>query len=238
MQGHEHPTPARARFVLRVHLPPVDEPAQRACERVREEERQHLAQEVHDTLGGELVAARLQLASLAMRLGQQPADIAQRLDQLHATLRTLATLKSRVLHGLRPDALHGLGLARALQAMAGSLAADAGIHLRMDLDDVHADQATELVIFRVVQESLTNMVKHAGATEAEIVLREQPCDVSLFVRDNGRGFALADQAVSGHGLEGMRGRVEAAGGSLSVASDPGRGTQIAVLLPKCPPPSA
>ena len=234
MQSHQQPFPSGTRFVLRVHLPPVHEPAPRACERVREQERQHLAQEVHDTLGGELIAARLQLASLAMRLGEQPAEIAQRLEQLQATLRTLATLKSRVLHGLRPDSLHGMGLTGALQAMAGPLAADAGIRLQMQLDEVHADRSTELVIFRVVQESLTNMVKHAAATEAEILLRDQPCDIYLFVRDNGRGFRLPDRTVSGHGLDGMRGRVESAGGQLSVASEPGKGTQIAVTLPKCP----
>lgn len=234
MQATSLSGPCGRTFFLRTGLPPRTDalPPATQVQRARAEEREHLAQELHDVLGGELTAARLQLAALAARLADQPPDVAQRLEQLNATLGALAALKRRIVAGLHPPALHSVGLAGALQAMARRVAVDAQIRLSIDVDDVRASQSTELAIFRLVQEALTNMVKHAGATEADILLRDRGREVCVFVRDNGRGFTVPAGAAGGHGLDGMRRRVEAAGGKLSVESEPGRGTRIAATLPK------
>lgn len=228
------PTEPARRFFLRAGIPPTRASTELAAEvqRAREQERAHLARELHDVLGGELTAARLQLACLRSRLAGHSADIDQGLDQLNARIGAAMALKRRIIDGLEPASLRRLGLAPALEAMAREFVGGCGIRLATDLDAVAADPASELAIFRLVQESLTNMVKYAGATEADIVLRDRGCDVAVFVRDNGRGFDAAEAGAQGHGLRGMRQRIEAAGGHLTVESEPGKGTRIAATLPR------
>ena len=203
-----------------------------AIQLAREEEREHLARELHDVLGGELTAARLQLACLRSRLAGHSDDVDQRLDQLDATLGAAAALKRRIIDGLEPPSLAGLDLAGALAAMAHEFVDGSGIRLTTDLDAVATDKATSLAIYRLVQESLTNMAKHAAASEVAVVLRDRAHDVTVVVRDNGCGFDAAPDGQRGHGLDGMRHRIESVGGRLSVASAPGQGTRIAAIVPK------
>jgi signal transduction histidine kinase len=203
-----------------------------AIQRAREQEREHLARELHDVMGGELTAARLQLACLRSRLAGHSADVDQRLDQLDSTLRAAAALKRRIIDGLDPPALDNLDLAGALAAMAHEFVDGSDIRLTTDLDAVAADKATQLAIYRMVQESLTNMVKYAAASEVSVVLRDRAGDVAVIVRDNGRGFDAAPDGPRGHGLDGMRHRIEGVAGRLSVASAPGQGTRITAIVPK------
>lgn len=234
MQNAIHPADPTRLYFLRTGIPPTRASTQLAAEvqRAREQEREHLARELHDVLGGELTAARLQVASLKSRLAGQSADIDQRLEQLDATLHTALALKRRILDGLEPVSLHVLGLTASLEAMAREFAESSGVHLATDLDEVTADAATELAIYRLVQESLTNMAKYAAAGEADIVLRDRGGKLEIFVRDNGCGFGPAHGGSPGHGLRGMRHRIESAGGHLTVESEPGKGTRIAATLPK------
>jgi signal transduction histidine kinase len=201
-------------------------------EQVREQERRHLAQELHDVMSGELTAARLQLATIRSRLAGHSADIEHRLEQLDATLRTALALKRRVLHGLEPDSLGDHGLTASLEAFVREFTSGSALRVTIDLDDVTADRATELAIYRLVQESLTNIVKYAAASEVTVVLRDRVTDIAVSVRDDGRGFDAAQADLRGHGLDGMRQRIRKAGGQLTIDSEPGRGTRIAAHLPK------
>jgi signal transduction histidine kinase len=231
------PRPA-SRPVLAKGVQPQPSQLAKELQMARAQERQHLARELHDVLGGELTAARLQLACLKSRLAGHSDDIDQRLEQLNNTLGAALALKRRIIDGLEPTSLPTLGLASSLEAMARKFVDGAGIRLRTDLDDVAADATVTLAIYRLVQESLTNMVKYAGATEAGIELRDRGREVTVRVYDNGSGFDPALATSHSHGLDGMRHRVESTGGRLSVESEPGGGTRITATLPKRALPSA
>ena len=208
-------------------------------QRAREEEREHLAREFHDVLGGLLTAARLDVACLKSRLAGQSADIGRRLEHLNETLRAAFAVKRRIIEGLAPDSLHGVGLAASLEAMAREFVQGSGdIRLSTYLDNVAADESTQLTIYRLVQESLTNIAKYAAADAAEILLRSHGDTITVAVRDNGQGFDAMQARVPGHGLDGMRHRVESAGGQLTVESAPGKGTCIRATLPRLARPAS
>lgn len=240
MQTTTHGARPARRFLLRTGTVAARDQVQLALEvqRAREQEREHLARELHDVLGGELTAARLQVACLKSRLAGHSADIDERLEILNRTLVSALALKRRVIAGLAPASLEDLGLAASVGAMARTFVEGSDIRLTADLHEVDADEATELAIYRLVQESLTNMVKYAAATEADIVLRDHGREVAVFVRDNGCGFDPERVGSHGHGLRGMRHRVESVGGHLTVESAPGKGPRIAATLPKQPSSSA
>jgi signal transduction histidine kinase len=203
-------------------------PAQLAIEleRARAQEREHLAREFHDVLGGLLTAARLDVAGLQQLLAGQSVEIDRRLGHLNDTLRAAFALKRRIVDGLAPASLHGVGLVASLEAMAREFVATSGIRLSTRLDEVVADEAMQLAIYRLVQESLTNIAKYANARAADIVLRGDGNGITVEVSDDGQGFDPALPRTQGHGLDGMRHRVESAGGHLAVESSPGGGTRI------------
>lgn len=201
-------------------------------QRAREQERAHLARELHDELGAILTAAKLDVASLGSRLGAMAPDIARRLKHLVDTLNSGIALKSRIVKGLCPSSLANLGLVAALEILARDFGLGAGIAVSVTLEDVTLDAPTQLAIYRLVQECLTNIGKYAGANEAQIVLVDCKQDAMVAVLDNGSGFDLAGVDLSHHGLEGMRHRVETCGGRLTITSAPGKGTRVMAMLPK------
>ena len=206
-------------------------------ERAREQERQHLAREFHDVLGALLTAARLDVAGLQTVLAGTSDDVNRRLNHLNDTLRAAFTLKRRIIDGLAPVSLHGVGLAASLEAMAREFVESSSIRLSTDLDEVTTDEATQLAIYRLVQESLTNISKYADAHAAEILLHDDGAAITVTVSDDGRGFDAQRPRTRGHGIEGMRYRVEGAGGRLDVESAPGRGTRIRATF-ACSAPAA
>jgi signal transduction histidine kinase len=200
---------------------------------VREEERGHLARELHDELGALLTAAKLDVARLKSRLGVQPApEITQRLQHLTEALNSGIALKRRIIEDLRPSSLSNLGLTASLEILAREFSERSGVEITTGLEPVELDEATQLTVYRLVQESLTNVGKYAEAGQVEISVRNYGGHVEVDIRDDGKGFDVAQIRASTHGLAGMRHRVEAAGGRLTVTSAPGRGTRIAAVLPK------
>lgn len=197
----------------------------------REQERRHLAREFHDVLGGLLTAARLDLASLQLRLAGQSEEVDRRLQHLDHTLRAAFAVKRRIIDGLAPTSLHGVGLAASLEAMVREFVEASGIHVSTTLEKVAPDEETRLAIYRLVQEALTNIAKYAGAASAEILLRKRGGGIMVTVSDRGPGFDAGKQLPHSHGLEGMRHRVESAGGQLTVESAPGVGTRIRATFP-------
>ncbi|MGV3570893.1 MAG: CHASE3 domain-containing protein [Ramlibacter sp.] len=207
-------------------------------QQVREEERGHLARELHDELGALLTAAKLDVARLKSKLVGQPPEIAQRLQHLTETLNSGIALKRRIIEDLRPSSLANLGLTAALEILAREFSERSGIEIATSVEEVELDESGQLTIYRLVQESLTNVGKYAEAAQVDISVRSYSNHVEVEIKDNGKGFDPQAARPSTHGLAGMRHRVEAAGGRFVVSSQPGAGTRIAAVLPKAVQPVA
>lgn len=197
---------------------------------VQESERAHLARELHDELGSLLTAAKLDVARLKSRLADMP-DATERLRHLTDLLNSGIALKRRIIEDLRPSSLSNLGLVASLEILGREFADRSGLQVEMDLEPVVTDEGRQLTIYRMVQESLTNIGKYADATEATIVLKNYENHLIVEVSDNGKGFEVDRARPSTHGLAGMRHRVEAAQGKLKVSSTPGEGTTLSAMLP-------
>lgn len=207
-------------------------------QRVREEERGHLARELHDELGALLTSAKLDVARLKSRLGEPSPEIAQRLQHLTEALNGGIALKRRIIEDLRPSSLANLGLTAALEILAREFSERSGLEVACSLEPVELDEERELTIYRTVQESLTNVGKYAEARQVDVSVRSYSNHVEVEVRDDGRGFDVHATKPTTHGLAGMRHRVEAAGGRLTVQSRPGQGTRVQASLPKRSPAAA
>ena len=199
---------------------------------VREDERGHLARELHDELGALLTAAKLDVARLKSRLGALQPEVVERIAHLTTTLNSGIALKRRIVEDLMPSSLSHLGLVASLEILAREFEERSGAVLTTDLEHVELGGSAQLTVYRLVQESLTNIGKYAGATQITISLQAQGGYALIEVHDNGKGFETQSIATSSHGINGMRHRVEAAGGKLTVTSSPGQGTQISAVMPK------
>jgi signal transduction histidine kinase len=198
-------------------------------EHVKEQERTRIAREIHDDLGGNLTAIKMALAMLAARLpaDQQLRDKAAYLDDL--VDRTIDAVH-RISLDLRPSTLD-LGLVAALEWQAREFERQAGVACvfrsaarEIDLDPDHAS-----ALFRIFQEALTNIAKHAGATRVLVTLRRQRQQLVLSICDNGRGIGPGDRAKPhSFGLRGMSERARALGGTLTLSEAPGGGTMVAI----------
>jgi signal transduction histidine kinase len=200
-------------------------------QQVREDERGHLARELHDELGALLTAAKLDVARLKSRLGPQSPEANERLQHLTETLNSGIALKRRIIEDLRPSSLANLGLNAALEILAREFSERSGLEVNCLLDTTALDESAQLTVYRTVQESLTNVGKYADARHVEIPVQNHGNHVEVDVNDDGKGFDVADIRPSTHGLAGMRHRVEAAGGRFTVVSTLGKGSRISAVLP-------
>ena len=199
---------------------------------VREDERGHLARELHDELGALLTAAKLDVARLKSRLAGNVPDALDRLEHLTSTLNTGIALKRRIVEDLRPSSLSHLGLVASLEILAREFKERSDLLITTDLENVELGGSAQLTVYRLVQESLTNIAKYAEAGQVQINLHDFDDFITVDVKDNGKGFKTDCIGPESHGLAGMRHRVEAAGGKLTVASDEGQGTHVTAVLPK------
>lgn len=204
---------------------------------VRDDERSRLARELHDELGGLLVAAKLDLARLKSRLTGADEFVKERLQHLNEALNNGISLKRRIIEDLYPSSLGKLGLVAAIEILTREFSARSSIECVCKLEVLTLTPAADLTIYRLVQEALTNITKYAQATRVEINLQLHGASAQVMVRDNGRGFNVASVSESSHGLEGMRYRVTSMGGEMTVESAPGAGVKITVLLPLVSPPA-
>jgi signal transduction histidine kinase len=205
-------------------------------QQVREEERGHLARELHDELGALLTAAKLDVARLKSRLGAQPSpEIVQRLQHLTDALNSGIALKRRIIEDLRPSSLANLGLTASIEILAREFSERSGVEVVAGVEQIELDESRQLTVYRLVQESLTNVGKYAQASQVDISVRNYGNHVEVDIKDDGKGFDVSKIRASTHGLTGMRHRVEAAGGRLTVISALGKGTRISAVLPKFAP---
>jgi two-component system sensor histidine kinase UhpB len=198
----------------------------------REEERRRIARELHDELGQRLTALKMELASLGTQA--QPGGSRERIaSMLEMVDETVASVR-RIATDLRPLMLDDLGLNAAIEWLAESWARRMGVAVRLQLGDADPPlgQVASIALYRMVQEALTNVARHAGASEVRIEIRHQAGELVLTVQDNGVGFAEPSIYREGsHGLMGIRERAYMLGGQLEVGNASGGGGSITVRLP-------
>ena len=204
----------------------------RHLQTVREDERNHLARELHDELGALLTAAKLDVARLKSRLGALTPQVAERIQHLTDGLNSGIALKRRIIEDLRPSSLSNLGLVAALEILVREWGERSEITVDSDFQPVQLRPSGELTVYRLVQEALTNAAKYAKASEVQVRLAAEDGEVLVTVRDNGIGFDVEAPQVSAHGLLGMRYRLETEGGTLLLKSSAGHGTVIEARLPE------
>jgi signal transduction histidine kinase len=197
-----------------------------------EKEKSELAHNLHDELGGLLTAAKMDLSWIQSRV-DQPA-VQQRLQQLGSVLDDAMGVKRRVVEDLRPSLLDHFGLPTALRAYFESVCSKAGVNCEISVaENEVVPKDVAIALFRVVQEGLTNAVRHAQASTIRLDFEVKSGSYVLRVRDDGKGIDLRDARVRwSHGLSGMRHRVKALGGGLRIESEPGQGTTIHVEVPR------
>ena len=197
-----------------------------------EREKWELARKLHDELGGLLTAAKMDLSWLQSRV-PEPA-LQERLMQLGTVLDEAMDLKRRVVEDLRPSLLDHFGLPTALRAYVESACAKAGLRADLTLPEDGAPMAKEtaIALFRIVQEGVTNIIRHAGAHSVTLrfIVEGDACRFTL--SDDGHGFDAADPRFRwSHGLMGMRQRVRALGGQFEIQSAPDAGATLRVSIP-------
>jgi signal transduction histidine kinase len=199
----------------------------------QEEERARIARELHDETAQTLAAFALDTATLQASVPDKPE-----VRMLTARLQTLGKQMSqglyRLVHDLRPAQLDDLGLVPALQYLADQDSRSKELSVRLEVLGTvrRLDPVVETVLFRVAQEALTNVIRHAQTKEAVVSLNYQTQEISLIITDQGVGFdpAQSFSPPRGWGLAGMRERVEAVGGQLNIRSAPGKGTKVEVIV--------
>jgi signal transduction histidine kinase len=204
----------------------------------QEAERQRIARDLHDETGQSLTAIGLGLRGLASKLGSRNKEALGTLHKLESLTADSLKELQRLISDLRPSHLDDLGLPAALRWYAGRIQEHSTISVRVDIvgEECDLDEVAKIAIFRIIQESLTNIIKHAHATQANIYLRFEEKNVRINVRDNGIGFDLerAKQQRTSRpslGLAGMQERAALLGGTVSVQSRPGYGTEVEALIP-------
>jgi signal transduction histidine kinase len=202
---------------------------------VREEERTRIAREVHDELGQALSGLKLQLVWLARHLPRQSWELREKARHISSLIDETIHTVQRIATALRPGILDTGGLVAAIEWQAQAFESQTGIRcqVRTALHDAALDQDLSTAFFRIFQESLTNIMRHASAKHVDVQLAEQSGQVVLDVRDDGRGISDIEVRNSGSiGLLGMQERAALLGGEVSWHGHAGKGTLVRVRIPK------
>jgi signal transduction histidine kinase len=192
----------------------------------QEQERKSLSRELHDEVGQVLTALKVQLGQAAALAPNQ--HVSHAADLVERSLQTVRQMA----RGLRPAMLDDLGLGPALKWLARDVSKNVGLEVEVDLEGELAelDEPRRTCVYRVVQEALTNSVKHSQASKVRVVLHESPRELVLTVQDNGKGASPTKS--EGIGLLGMRERIEEFGGEFAIVTAPGAGMLVRANLPK------
>lgn len=197
----------------------------------QENERKSISRELHDAVGQSLSAVQLELHDLASVLASYPEFLRERVDRIRELVESSLTMVRNVALLLRPSMLDDLGLEAALKWQAHQITRSTDMRIDVAADELPHDLPEEhkTCIFRLVQEALNNICRHANANLVAIGLHVGESQVTVSVRDNGRGFTPS--RTRGLGLIGMQERVDGLGGSLRIESGPGKGTLLEASLP-------
>jgi signal transduction histidine kinase len=207
---------------------------------VQEEERKEISRELHDVIAQTLTGINLRLATIKKTAGQSNRGMERSLSLTQRLVEKSVAIVHRFARELRPAALDDLGLIPALHSALKVFSARTGVHahLKAFAGVEQLDMARRTVLFRVAQEALTNVSRHAQAARVEIHLQPLPGGVGLSIHDDGKSFVV-DRTLRANGgkrlgLLGMRERVEMVGGTFGIESAPGRGTTVQVQIPFAP----
>ena len=201
---------------------------------VSEQEKSALSRELHDELGGLLVAARMDLSWLQQRLPTSDPAIEQRFKRIHDSLSAGVDLKRRVVEELRPTLLDNMGLFTALRWQFKETCRRSGLRCTESIPESELNFSPDAAIgvFRVAQEALTNIIKHADAKSAELHIEIQDHTFMLRISDDGKGIATDRLKNStSHGLVSMRHRISGLGGTWAVLNPSSGGTIVTALIP-------
>jgi signal transduction histidine kinase len=204
-------------------------------QQVTEQEKAALARELHDELGGILVSAKMDISWLRRRATMEDADSRLRWERVLGALDSGVDMKRRVVEQLRPTLLDNMGLNTALRWQLQESCGRAGLFCTEELpeDELPISTGASIAIFRVAQEAMTNILKHAKATEVAMSVVVRDGELLFSIRDNGVGIAPSTAPGPGsHGFLSMRHRVQSLGGVLTIGSGKdGKGTEISMRLP-------
>jgi signal transduction histidine kinase len=205
-----------------------------AAHSVREQEQRRVAREIHDELGQSLTALKMDVAWILGNLSAGPPSLAGKLNTIQNQLDETVAATRRISADLRPLMLDDLGLTAAAEWLAQNFSERTGIpcKLRILPPDIELGEPNASTLYRILQESLTNVARHAKASEVDVVIEQTDGVLKLSVKDDGRGFDPAEaRTQKTYGLLGLRERTLLLGGEASVTSEPGRGTTIEVHIP-------
>lgn len=197
---------------------------------VQEKALNQVSQEIHDNIGQVLASVQMNLISLSAGNVDNPGQLARDTkEQVSQALKDLRNL-SRVLNS---QYINKIGLEESLRKETQYLAAYNKIEFEIDVEegDRQLSPERELMIFRIAQESLSNIIKHANATKVRVIIGYLPMEFSMMIADNGNGFDTGNPEAAGIGLMNMRQRVEVMNGKLDIASAPASGTKIVIHIP-------
>jgi len=200
---------------------------------IREGEKSRVARELHDELAQSLTALKMDTIWLRDNARAQPEAAVSKLSAMVGMLDTTVAATRRIAADLRPLLLDDLGLAPAIEWLANSFTQRTGVACEVDVDEeLELQEPYATAVFRIVQESLANVAKHAQASEVSVLVARTPRAVVLEVSDNGRGFSTdAPRKRHSLGLMGLRERAQLLKGTASIESEPGKGTRVQVRIP-------
>ena len=205
-----------------------------AMHEVREAERLRVARELHDELAQWLTAIKMDVSWLASRLPPEPTQLADRVERLKGVVDTTVASVRRIASDLRPVMLDDLGLVAALENLLHETSQRTGIVMSLDADERALDYGEPLTssLYRMAQEALTNVARHAGATEAQVAIAVDSDRLVLTVRDNGRGYdAEVAARQKSYGVLGIRERAYTLGGTARIERMEAGGTLVEIVIP-------
>ncbi|MCC6880164.1 MAG: hypothetical protein KJZ92_13085 [Rhodocyclaceae bacterium] len=211
-----------------------------ALQEVREAEQMRIARELHDELGQHLTGLKMDISWLGGKLPADHPELARKAEGMKKLVDTAVKSVRRIASELRPLVLDDLGLVAGLEWLVQDFSRRTGIEVALDMDigDAAPAEAQASALFRIVQESLTNVARHAGASRVRVTLTHAGGRLLLAVQDNGKGIAAGAAKAGSFGLLGIRERAIMLGGEASVAGQPGEGTRVEVSLPYPAPAEA
>jgi signal transduction histidine kinase len=206
-------------------------------EEVRENERTEISRDLHDDLGQKLTALNMDISWLKSRIGVQSRGVENKLKEMVHILNDTIESVRKISYGLRPSILDDLGLYSAIEWQLTEFKKSSGINYSLSFipRDLEIDKKISLTVFRILQESLTNIARHSKATRVQVNIKSGKAAIKVIVRDNGIG--ISKEKISNHksfGLVGMKERARTYGGKVIIRSNESEGTTIILEIPLCP----
>lgn len=196
------------------------------------EERQRLARDLHDAVSQQLFALSMMSQATLKVFDRDPKRAKEQLEEItQMSLQAQTEMRALLLH-LRPVHLSGESLTNGILALIEELKQKCQIDFKIEMEEVDGvSKATEDHLFRMIQESLSNILRHADATEVKLYIRNKPSELFLHISDNGNGFDLSEDKKTSYGLKTMQERCEEIGGTFAIRSKKGEGTHIDIRIP-------